>query len=201
VEFSSSLPNPSPERRLDRREEEIMKSKIRVAALSAGLAGAAVLGIATAVFAHPESKQQPGRGGMCGGHGMGPAGGHGADMMGVHALFASRNQIRRTVTQIPRGVTATTESDDAAVVAQLRQHVQSMYARLKEGRPINARDPLFAALFDNADKIEVKMENTPKGITVTETSDDPAVVALVRRHADVVSLFIENGMQEMMRSH
>lgn len=45
------------------------------------------------------------------------------------------------------------------------------------------------------------MENTAKGITVTETSADPKVVALVRRHAEVVSLFIENGMQEMMRSH
>ena len=45
------------------------------------------------------------------------------------------------------------------------------------------------------------MENTPKGITVTETSADPKVVALVRRHAEVVSLFVANGMHEMMRSH
>ena len=37
--------------------------------------------------------------------------------------------------------------------------------------------------------------------TRAETSADPKVVALVRRHAEVVSLFIENGMQEMMRSH
>jgi uncharacterized protein len=45
------------------------------------------------------------------------------------------------------------------------------------------------------------MEDTPKGITVTETSANPAVVRLVRRHADVVSLFLENGMPEMMRTH
>jgi len=122
-------------------------------------------------------------------------------MMGLHALFASRDQIRRTVTDIPGGVRATTESDNPAVVAQLREHVHSMYARLEENRPINARDPLFAAIFENADKIHVQMENTPQGITVTETSDDPAVVELVRRHADVVSLFLENGMPEMMRTH
>ena len=96
---------------------------------------------------------------------------------------------------------ATTESDDPAVVAQLREHVQAMYARLQEGRPINTRDPLFAALFENADKIQMQMENTPKGITVTETSADPKVVALVRRHAEVVSLFVANGMHETMRSH
>ena len=176
-----------------------MRSKTKIAALSAALAMAGVLGVAVTVFAHGAAGPA-GRGGMCGG-GMGPGGGHGREMRGIHALFASREQIRRTVTQIPGGVQATTESDDPAVVAQLRAHVQSMYARLEEGRPINARDPLFAAIFENADKIQVKMEDTPKGITVTETSTDPKVVALVRRHAEVVSLFIANGMQEMMRSH
>jgi len=160
---------------------------------------AGALGVTTTVFAHGAGGP-PGRRGMCGGS-MGPGSGHGGDMRGIHALFARRDQIRRTVTPIPGGVRATTESDSPAVAAQLREHVQSMYARLKEGRPINARDPLFAAIFENADKIQVQMEDTPKGITVTETSADPKVVALVRRHAEVVSLFIKNGMQEMMRSH
>lgn len=178
-----------------------MQSKTkRAAALSAAFAVAGVLGVATSVFAHGAGGP-PGRGRMCGGNRMGPGGGHGGDMMGIHALFARRDQIHRTVSQIPGGVRATTESDDPAVVAQLRGHVHSMYARLKEDRPINTRDPLFAAIFENADKIQVQIENTPKGITVTETSADPMVVALVRRHAEVVSLFIENGMQEMMRSH
>ena len=176
-----------------------MQAKTKRAALSAALAIAGVLGVATTVLAHGAGGP-PGRGGMCGG-GMGPGGGHGGDMKGIHALFARRDEIRRTVTQIPGGVRATTESDDPAVVAQLREHVQSMYARLKEDRPINTRDPLFAAIFENADKIQVQIENTPKGITVTETSTDPKVVTLVRRHAEVVSLFIANGMQEMMRSH
>jgi hypothetical protein len=180
-----------------------MKRRIRFLALTAGLATAAALGVATAVFAHPAAGQSSRGGGMCGGPGMGmgPGGGQGGDMMGIHALFAHRDQIRRTVTPIPGGVRTTTESDDPAVVAQLRDHVQSMYARLKDGRPINARDPLFAAIFENADKIHVKTENTAKGLTVTETSDDPRVVDLVRRHAEVVNRFIANGMHEMMRTH
>lgn len=122
-------------------------------------------------------------------------------MMGIHALFAQRDRVRRTVTQIPGGVRTTTESDEPAVVEQLREHVDAMYARLKEGQPINARDPLFAALFAHADKIEFHSENTANGITVTETSDDPEVVGLIRRHAEVVNKFIANGMPEMMRTH
>lgn len=172
-----------------------MKSRIRLKAVSFGLAIAGVLGGAITVLAHPAG------GGMCGGHGMGPGAGHGGDMMAIHSLFASRDQIRRTVTRIAGGVRTTTESDNPPVVSQLREHVRSMYARLKEQRPINGRDPLFAAIFENADKIHVAMEDTPKGITVTETSDDPNVVSLVRRHADVVSLFLQNGMPEMMRAH
>jgi hypothetical protein len=186
-----------------------MKSSRRGAALTVGLAIAAVLGVATEATAEPVGQQQE-RGGMCGrgqgmgpggGHAMGPGGPHGADMMRIHSLFANRGQIRRTVTQIPGGVRATTESDDPPVAAQLREHVQSMYTRLKDKQPINAGDPLFAAIFENADKIHLEMEDTPKGITVTETSEDPAVVRLVRRHADVVTLFLKNGMPEMMRSH
>ena len=178
-----------------------MKPWKKMAAVSIGLGLAGVLGAATAVFAHAGGGPPPG-GGMCrADRGMGPGGGHGRDMKQIHALFAQRDQIRRTVTQIPGGVRTTTESDDPATVEQLREHVQSMYARLKEGQPIHARDPLFAALFENADKIDFKTENTPKGIIVTETSDDPKVVALIRRHAEVVSKFIANGMPEMMRAH
>ena len=134
-------------------------------------------------------------------HGGGPGGGHGADMMGIHFLFAHRDSIARTVTEIAGGVQTLTEADDPNVVAQLQEHVQLMYARLKEGRPIHTRDPLFAALFRNADKIDIRLEKTAKGLRVTETSTDPEVANLIRRHAKVVSLFVANGMSEMMKSH
>jgi len=178
-----------------------MQRNTRVVAVSMGLAIAAVAGVATAVFAQGRGAPAGQHGTCGGGMGMGMGAGHGGDMRGIHALFANRDQIHRTVTQIQGGVRTTTEAADPAVAAQLREHVQAMYARLQDGRPINARDPLFAAIFDNADKIRVKIENTPKGLIVTETSDDPAVVALIRRHAEVVGLFIENGMHEMMRTH
>jgi hypothetical protein len=62
-------------------------------------------------------------------------------------------------------------------------------------------DPLFAALFRNADKIQILIENTDKGVRVTETSSDADVTKLIRRHAEVVGLFIKNGMHEMMQVH
>ena len=194
-----------------------MIAKHRKLIVALALAAGAVFGATAAALAHPGS---PGGdpSGVCGGHGMGPGaghgmggpgagpgmgpgGGHGGDMMGIHYLFAHRDQIHRAVTKISGGVRTTTESDDPDVAAQLREHVRAMYARLTDHRPINTHDPLFAALFQNADKIDVRVEETPKGLTVTETSTDPEVATLIRRHAEVVSLFLANGMHEMMRSH
>src|SRR3954470_22996868 len=67
------------------RKEDDMKSRTKMAALVAGLAMAGGLGVATAVSAHPAGEPSR-RGGMCGGGMMGPGGGHGGDMMGIHAL-------------------------------------------------------------------------------------------------------------------
>jgi hypothetical protein len=131
----------------------------------------------------------------------GMQGGQGEDMAAIHFLFAHRAAISRTVSQIPGGVMTVTETDEPAVADQLRAHVEAMYARLEEGRPIHARDPLFAALFRNADRIDVRIEKTAKGLRVTETSADTEVVQLIRKHAEVVSLFLANGMPEMMKSH
>ena len=187
-----------------------MKMKLIAPTLAATLG---LAGLTAAAVAHQPTASGDQRG-MCGGPGMGmgmgmgpgsghgaDGAGHGADMMGIHFLFAHRDEIRRTVVQVAGGVRTTTEADDPAVAAQLQEHVRAMYARLKDGRPINARDPLFAALFKNADKIDVKIEPTAHGLTVTETSKDANVTKLIRRHAEVVGQFIANGMHEMMQSH
>jgi hypothetical protein len=136
----------------------------------------------------------------CGGHGM-MGGGHHEDMQGIHTLFARRSEIRRTVNEVEGGVETVTESDTPAVAVQIQEHVASMYRRMKERRPIHARDPLFAELFRNADKITMTVEQTAKGVKVRETSSDPRVVRLIRRHAEVVSAFLANGHREMMRDH
>jgi uncharacterized protein len=176
-----------------------MSKKTRWLAVAMGAAALAAAGSVTVALARqgPTAETVPG----CGGPGMGQGGGHRADMMGIHFLFARRDSITRTVTEIPGGVRTLTESDDPAVTAKLQEHVQAMYTRLMEGRPIHGRDPLFAALFRSADKIDLRIEKTVAGLRVTETSTDPETVELIRRHAEVVSLFIANGMTEMMKSH
>jgi DUF438 domain-containing protein len=118
-----------------------------------------------------------------------------------HFLLDHRAEIRRTVKALPDGVETLTESDVPETAAKLREHVRSMYRRIEEGRPIHGRDPLFAEIFANADKIEMTMEETEHGLLVRETSSDPYVAKLIQSHAEVVNGFLENGHAEMRKNH
>ena len=128
-------------------------------------------------------------------------GAHAADMQLFHQLFAHRSEITRNVVMRPDGIETVTESINPDVTRLLQTHVTSMLARVKDGRPIHQRDPLFAELFRYADKITPEYEATTHGVRVVETSNDSYVVKLLRAHADVVSAFIANGRSEMMKNH
>ena len=140
-----------------------------------------------------------GQGGR-GGRGMMGEGAH-ADMQLFHQLFEHRTEINRTVIAREDGIETVTESENPEVTRLLQTHVTSMLARVKEGRPIHQRDPLFVELFKNADQIAVKYEPTAGGVRVIETSKDAYVVKLLHAHAEVVSAFLANGMSEMMKNH
>jgi hypothetical protein len=168
---------------------------IRAGLVTGGLASVLAVGVAVAHPEHASGARCPAGRGMMGGRGQQQ------DMQGIHDLLAHRSEIRRTVKQIPGGVETLTESDVPAVAARIREHVAAMYQRLEDGRPIHGRDPLFAELFRNADRITLETENTAKGLKVVERSDDPHVVKLIRQHAEVVSAFLANGHEEMMRNH
>lgn len=121
--------------------------------------------------------------------------GPGPDRDAIHALLADHDLIERRVVDLPDGVETWTESDDPDVAALLRTHVRQMKARLDTDRPMRRWDPLFAEIFAHADAIDMIIEDTPRGVHVVETSDDPAVVALIRQHAHrAVSEFVEQGM-------
>jgi hypothetical protein len=124
-----------------------------------------------------------------------------ADMQLFHFLLDHRNDIRRKVTNLENGVEAVTESDDPQIAAKIQEHVESMYRRLEERKPIHVRDPLFAEVFRNAEKISMKLEKTEKGVHVTEVSEDLYVAKLIQAHAEVVSRFLQNGHIEMRRNH
>ena len=152
-----------------------------------------------------------GGGGCCGQQGQGSAqatgGGQGqrgqggnmrSDMMLIHSLLDSHNRIRRTVKEIAGGIESLTESDDPSLVPLIQPHVAAMERRLKESRPIHQMDPLFRAIFENASRIEMKIENTAKGVRVTETSGDAKVVDLIRQHAWKVDGFVKEGRAAAM---
>jgi hypothetical protein len=141
-----------------------------------------------------------GQGGR-GGRGMMGDGAHAADMQVFHQLFEHRTEIKREVIKRQNGIETVTASTNAEVVRLLQTHVESMLARVKEGRPIHRRDPLFAELFRYADQINATHEMTGDGVRVIETSEDPYVVKLLQAHADVISAFIANGRSEMMKDH
>ena len=141
-----------------------------------------------------------GQGGR-GGRGMMGDAAHAADMQLFHQLFDHRTEIERQVIAREDGIETVTESKNPEVTRLLQTHVAAMLARVKEGRPIHQRDPLFVELFKNADRIEARHELTPGGVRVIETSKDAYVVKLLQAHADVVSAFLANGMPEMMKNH
>jgi hypothetical protein len=147
----------------------------------------------------------PGRGKQGGGPG-GPQGAqsdpkHAIDMKAIQFLMINRAQIRRTVVNRPDGVETLTESDNPMVTAVLVQHVEAMYNRVKDQRPIHIRDPLFAELFRNAPTLDMKVERTANGVKVVETSANPDSAKLIQAHAQVVSLFLANGPIEMRKNH
>ncbi len=118
-----------------------------------------------------------------------------------HFLLDHRDQITREVRRLDNGIESVTESNDPALVGKLREHVESMHERLLDGRGVHRRDPLFAAIFDHAKEIQLKIEPSEKGLRVTETSANPEVVKLIQQHAETVSLFLKNGTEEVRRNH
>lgn len=141
-----------------------------------------------------------GQGGR-GGRGMMGDAAHAADMQLFHQLFEHRTEIKRHVLAREDGIETVTESKNPEVRRLLQTHVASMLARVKEGRPIHQRDPLFAELFRYADRIDASYERTAGGVRVTETSKDAYVVKLLQEHAKVIGAFLANGMPEMMNNH
>ncbi len=176
------------------------RSLIRAVWLALGAAAARLFG------PHPSAAAPPGDMGgmMSGGVGemmqmMRPDNMMGPMRTGME-LFMRHREIRRTVTELPNGIHAVTESDDPQTAALIQAHVGDMYRRLDQNRafpyPMSRSIP---AMFANSTAYRRKLEATPKGVAVTETSDDPAMVAVIRAHAREIDGFVREGMPAMMR--
>jgi hypothetical protein len=104
------------------------------------------------------------------------------------------------VTKLPDGIRTVTESDDPQVAATIKAHVASMAKRLEERREFNLFSPTIPVLFENKDRIRTVVEQTGKGVIVTQTSDDAKVVTALQEHAIEVSELARDGMAAMMRA-
>jgi hypothetical protein len=126
---------------------------------------------------------------------------HQKDRAVFQYLLSQGPAIERSVTLTENGVETLTESAVPEVAAKIKEHVQAMKGRVEDVRPIRMRDPLFAAIFENAEAISMKVEETERGVRVSETSEHPYVVKLIQEHAKVVSNFVKYGHQEAMKDH
>ncbi|MCA9003838.1 MAG: DsrE family protein [Planctomycetaceae bacterium] len=136
-----------------------------------------------------------------GGPGQGQGQGHDRDHADFRYLLTNHQKIKREVRELPNGVQTITESQDPQVAAKIREHVYWMKERIEKQQPIRMRDPLFAELFKHAGQIKMVTENTPNGVRVQETSENPYVAKLIKEHAKTVSEFVKRGFPEAMKNH
>jgi hypothetical protein len=125
---------------------------------------------------------------------------HSSDTQMIHRLFGDHEQIHRTVEEIPDGIRAVTESDNPEVAALIQSHVSQMYDRIsrQQSIPMIGMSSTLPTLLQAAHQYQRQLHTTAKGIEVIETSNDPEMVAVIRRQAQEVTQFAEQGMSAMM---
>ena len=125
-----------------------------------------------------------------------------AQMGVIHELFINHDRIKRTVTNLPDGIRTVTESDDPRIAQLIKEHVASMGQRVEAGNdpglPIESE--ALRSIFKNYDKIHTRIEPTPTGVVVTQTSSDQTTVAALQQHASEVTDFVKDGMAAMRRA-
>jgi hypothetical protein len=114
-------------------------------------------------------------------------------------LLYHHGKIRRTVTALPDGLAAVTESDDPAVATLIKDHALAMQVRMTEGLAIRTWDPVFKELFERHDKVKLAVMLTEKGVSITETTTDPETLKLLRAHSAGITDMVREGSRASQR--
>lgn len=122
-----------------------------------------------------------------------------AEMSTYRDMFNRHTQLHRMVTQVPGGVSTTTESDDPGLTAQLQAHVAAMFQQMNQGQEISCMSPSLPILFRNRGDYSRQLTLIATGVMVTEISSDPHLAQAIRDHADEISGFVQEGMPANMR--
>jgi hypothetical protein len=186
------------------QENPSMNTRTKLTALATVLA----LGVGGYAFADSSAYVGPNFGPPHVGRIMGAGMGH-PPMMGmgngsasseelgvIHQLIANHDKIRRTVTNLADGIRTETTSDDPKVADWIKTHVGKMGERVAAGDDpgLPMESSALHSIFRNKDKVQTKIETIDKGVVVTQTSTDAAVVAALQEHAKQVSEFVKGGM-------
>jgi hypothetical protein len=119
-----------------------------------------------------------------------------AEHSDIRDLFFNHESIKRTVTNLPDGISTVTESDDPQVAATIKKHVAEMGKRVEEGRDpgLPIESTALHSIFRDKDKIKTAYETTEKGIIVVQTSTDATAVKALQDHAAEVTDLAQRGM-------
>lgn len=128
-------------------------------------------------------------------HGHGSDAQHKADQALFSHLLEQHHQLHRTTELLPNGIRSITTADTAELATVLQQHVAGMEKRFGMGRAIRSWDPLFAALFEYRDQIEMEYRNVDMGVEAILTADNPKLVALIQCHDQTLHQFVDYGYQ------
>lgn len=111
-------------------------------------------------------------------------------------MFREFQTLSRTVENLPNGIRTVTSASDPAVNEALVSHVVGMIARVEAGDDprIFIQSPTLDIFFERHDALTSEVEITEDGIVVTQTSDDPELVAALHIHAAEVTAMAEEGM-------
>jgi len=118
---------------------------------------------------------------------------HKQDQALFKQLLEQHTELTRESVKLENGLQAITYSDNPQLVKILQQHVVGMEKRFANGRAIRSWDPLFAALFEFKDQINMHYRMEKNGVSVTLTSDDPKLIELIHCHDLTLHGFVDRG--------
>lgn len=128
-------------------------------------------------------------------HGHGSDAEHKADQALFSKLLEHHKELNRETEKLPNGIMSRTTSENPELVKVLIEHVEGMERRFAKGRAIRSWDPLFAALFEHRDEIQMSYQPIENGIEAKLTAEDPKIVELIYAHDATLHGFVNEGFE------
>jgi hypothetical protein len=99
------------------------------------------------------------------------------------------------------GVLTFTKGNTDEVTGWIYQHVEEMIALRESGGRIRNWDGLFQTMFQRPNELHLECHKERGGVFCNHTGTTQCAIDLTHAHAQVVSLFLENGPEEIQKDH